>query len=250
VIYGEPSTWEACRQHYVRRLSERGGEQTRDTLSSWLCMSGSGDKCVTSTGNQTVGNTHSDHSYGMVAIGTEAIDQYRQGNQPVKEIQLEAGIMHGNSGFTLVEILIVVIILGILAAIVIPQFTEASNDARESALASDLQTIRSQVELYKIQHLDQYPGEKTPAVSGIDVDNAGFVTDLTTQTDQDGTAGTAFGPYLQSFPVNPFISDAAKANIITSGAGDAAGDDSSGWWLNTTTGKVMPNDSLGSHKTM
>jgi prepilin-type N-terminal cleavage/methylation domain-containing protein len=38
------------------------------------------------------------------------------------------------SGFTLVEILIVVIILGILAALVIPQFTNASQNARESSL--------------------------------------------------------------------------------------------------------------------
>src|ERR1017187_3807990 len=62
-----------------------------------------------------------------------------------------------NKAFTLVEILIVVIILGILAAIVIPQFTEASNDARISALQSDLQTCRSQFELYKVQHLENYP---------------------------------------------------------------------------------------------
>src|SRR4249919_1727150 len=60
-------------------------------------------------------------------------------------------------GFTLVVILIVVIILGILAAIVIPQFTNASQDARNSSLTSQLQTIRSQVELYKLQHLDQLP---------------------------------------------------------------------------------------------
>src|SRR5436309_15994207 len=61
------------------------------------------------------------------------------------------------SGFTLVEILIVVIILGILAAIVIPQFTNASQDARESALLSQLQTLRSQIELYKLQHKDVLP---------------------------------------------------------------------------------------------
>ncbi len=61
---------------------------------------------------------------------------------------------HRNSGFTLVEILIVVIILGILAAIVIPQFTNASQDARRNSLMSQLQTVRSQIELYKLQHKD------------------------------------------------------------------------------------------------
>ena len=61
------------------------------------------------------------------------------------------------AGFTLVEILIVVIILGILAAIVIPQFTSASQDARKNSLTSQLQTLRSQIELYKLQHLDQLP---------------------------------------------------------------------------------------------
>jgi general secretion pathway protein G len=60
-------------------------------------------------------------------------------------------------GFTLIEILIVVIILGILAAIVIPQFTNASQDARKNSLTSQLQTIRSQIELYKLQHRDQLP---------------------------------------------------------------------------------------------
>ncbi|MHC4286068.1 MAG: type IV pilin protein [Planctomycetota bacterium] len=42
--------------------------------------------------------------------------------------------MKAEKGFTLVEILIVVVILGILAAIVIPQFTSASVDAKESLL--------------------------------------------------------------------------------------------------------------------
>src|SRR5207253_9686180 len=61
------------------------------------------------------------------------------------------------SGFTLVEILIVVIILGILAAIVIPQFTNASTDAKKSNMASQLQTLRSQIQLYKLQHNDTAP---------------------------------------------------------------------------------------------
>src|SRR3989441_7377868 len=63
-------------------------------------------------------------------------------------------------GFTLVEILIVVIILGILAAIVIPQFTNASTNARVSATVSQLQSLRSQIQLYKLQHNDTVPDLK------------------------------------------------------------------------------------------
>src|SRR5918992_2642790 len=61
------------------------------------------------------------------------------------------------SGFTLIEILIVVIILGILAAIVIPQFSSASNDARKSNVQTTAQTLRSQVALYRLQHQDTLP---------------------------------------------------------------------------------------------
>jgi len=99
-----------------------------------------------------------------------------------------------NHGFTLVEILIVVVILGILAAIVIPQFSQASEEARLSSLKSNLQTMRSQIELYKIQHL-----ETLPTV-------ANFTTLMTEKTDIDGNTETTddFGPYMRVVPVNPY----------------------------------------------
>jgi type II secretion system protein G len=61
------------------------------------------------------------------------------------------------TGFTLVEILIVVVILGILAAIVVPQFTSASNEAIKGALQSQLQTINTQVELYRVREQGAFP---------------------------------------------------------------------------------------------
>lgn len=91
-------------------------------------------------------------------------------------------------GFTLVEILIVVIILGILAAIVIPQFTNASQDARRSSLSSQLQTLRSQIELYKLQHGDALPD---------------LVTSWAPLTGTTTYSSVNFGPYMQSAPVNP-----------------------------------------------
>jgi general secretion pathway protein G len=101
-------------------------------------------------------------------------------------------------GFTLVEILIVVVILGILAAIVIPQFSQASTDSKYSSLSSNLQTIRSQISLYKIQHTDNPPNS-----------DATFATQMTTVTNDAGNAPAAgeksYGPYLQvAVPVNPF----------------------------------------------
>lgn len=143
-----------------------------------------------------------------------------------------------NKGFTLVEILIVVIILGILAAIVIPQFTEASSDAREAALSSDLQTVRSQLELYKIQHLDDYPTA------------ADFVAQLTGKTDLDGTknASGVYGAYLHTFPTNPFVSG-ATGNQVEVQAGDAGlGNGSHGWHFDTDTGRFAPDDA--DHSTM
>lgn len=115
-------------------------------------------------------------------------------------------------GFTLVEILIVVIILGILAAVVIPQFTEASNDARTAAVDSDLQTVRSQIELWKIQHLDALPGN----ISGTTMQDQ-----LTMKTDQDGTlnASGLFGPYLQQFPTNPYTSTNTVGAVAAAGQG-------------------------------
>jgi len=125
--------------------------------------------------------------------------------------------MKAKSGFTLVEILIVVVILGILAAIVIPQFTDASTEAKYASLASNLQMLRAQIELYKIQHNDEPP----------DMPEATFVRQLTEQTDVYGAVGTDFGPYMRDIPVEPFT------NSATVSAGG-----SSGWNYTESTGEI------------
>ena len=118
-------------------------------------------------------------------------------------------------GFTLVEILIVVIILGILAAIVIPQFTNASQDARRSSMTSQLQTLRSQIELFKLQHKDRLPGFL--AASGAFSTEATFWDHLTTRTNVDGVAPTGtetgFGPYLQAKSKNNLVPEAQQTTV-------------------------------------
>jgi type II secretion system protein G len=130
------------------------------------------------------------------------------------------------SGFTLVEILIVVIILGILAAIVIPQFTNASTSARTSAVVSQLQTLRSQIQLFKLQHDDTIPTlvGTSPACWN----------QLMIKTDVNGTVDTTaglYGPYLQSVPVNPLNSN---ANVTAPGS-----QTSTTGWTYDTSGNIL-----------
>jgi general secretion pathway protein G len=130
------------------------------------------------------------------------------------------------AGFTLVELLIVVIILGILAAVVIPQFNTAAAESKEAALASNLATIRQAIELYKVQHNDTFP-------------DATIVTQLTTVTDADGSAGTKYGPYIRnSFPANPIDS---LNTVATAAAMPAAPTAAGGWVYATGNGEFRAN---------
>jgi general secretion pathway protein G len=112
-------------------------------------------------------------------------------------------------GFTLIEILIVVVILGILAAIVIPQFNNATTASKSTSVSTTAQTLRGAVQLYYYQHNDTLP----PA--------GNFWTLMTTQTDASGNPYTSgattgpFGPYMQSIPLNAlnFASTVIDANV-------------------------------------
>ncbi len=153
--------------------------------------------------------------------------------------------MKAQRGFTLVEILIVVVILGILAAIVIPQFTEASTEARESSLVSNLQALRAQIELYKSQHYDVGPGQ--------DSDPNTFENQMVYTSDKDGLVSvplsrvrtTAFpcGPYMERVAENPFADETdplVRFTAATDGTDSCTG--AAHWVYNNTTGEIYPDD--------
>jgi general secretion pathway protein G len=125
-----------------------------------------------------------------------------------------------SKAFTLVEILIVVVILGILAAIVVPQFTNASQDAQVGNVETQLQTIRSQIELFRVRNNGNYPpalvagGPATPAAPGAWADLVG-------------------ADYMRSVPINPRTNTAdvvAGANPNTPVAQGAPG-----WYFDSAT---------------
>ena len=149
--------------------------------------------------------------------------------------------MRANRGFTLVEILIVVVILGILAAIVIPQFTEASTEAKLSSLCSDLQTVRSQIELYKIQHNDVIPA---PEAGGATWNLMTQYTDIAGAPNDTKTAVFCYGPYLQKVPTNQFN----DLSTIRVEAATTAGANTHGWTFNSVTGAFHADDNYDQNR--
>ena len=133
--------------------------------------------------------------------------------------------------FTLVEILIVVVILGILAAIVVPQFTNATQDAQGGNIQTQLDTLNNQIELFRAR-TNQYPGTATPGTL-VGTDWMDMIN----------------GGYLKSAPKNPYNGSttvAATGSSAPASDGWHWGQDANGiYFLGATnfdesTGKITP----------
>jgi general secretion pathway protein G len=133
------------------------------------------------------------------------------------------------TGFTLVEVLLVVVILAILAATVIPQFTESGENAKESAVMQNLRTMRAQIEMYKLQH------------NGIAPNNINM-EQLTKETNLAGTptVGGDYGPYLVGgMPYNPYNN--LNTVVATTSDPPTAPGAAGGWLYNSATGGIWAN---------
>ncbi len=140
--------------------------------------------------------------------------------------------MKTRNGFTLIEILVVVVLLGVLAGIVVPKFSSATLESQTTVLRRDLQTVRTQIALYQHYHngaLPAGPGET----------EEDFVRRMTKQTDLAGDPGTEFGPYMLRVPINPFTS----SNTVRIG-GVPAGADTHAWRFDPNSGGFQSDDNF------
>jgi general secretion pathway protein G len=141
-------------------------------------------------------------------------------------------------GFSLVEILIVVIILAIIGAIVLGQYQGITAQANESCIRENLAMVRAQIQLYRHQHAG-FPSA------------AGFAAQMTQYTDAAGNAvatrdgSHTYGPYVERIPVNP-VTNYATVRGVTLGSVFSAPATNAGWWYNEATGEFRPDliDSL------
>lgn len=148
-------------------------------------------------------------------------------------------------GFTLVEILLVVTILGVLAGAAVSMFGETSADAKDAVLMQNLQNIRSALERFKVDHNGRLPGFT-------DLDDIG--NHLTKYSNAAGGVSTTPSA---SYPYGPYLPEQAIVNPVNQGyavwlssdpANETANDnllngdgDVVGWFLDVSQGRISAN---------
>jgi len=155
-----------------------------------------------------------------------------------------------NTGFSLVELVIVIVILGIIAAVAIPRITSGSRNAGESALRANLQTLRNAIDWYYAEHGNTFPGAKTDGTNALDTPEA-FITQLTQFSKADGTvsatpdAAFPYGPYIRgSLPKLTVGTNIGKNTVSVLNQSAALGVNvggGTGWIYNVATGEIIAN---------
>jgi general secretion pathway protein G len=124
------------------------------------------------------------------------------------------------SGFTLVELVVVVLVLGVIASVAAPKMFDTANDARENATIQSLAVIRDAIELHRAQN-GAYPGDL-----GTEAD---FKNDL-----KDFLKG--------QYPTNQISGTTNNANVTVSTAGTAlSAGGTTGWKYDKTSGELIIN---------
>jgi general secretion pathway protein G len=128
-------------------------------------------------------------------------------------------------GFAIIQVSLIGAICSVGAGIVAPDFSARGTGVEEARFLADLQTVRCQLELYKIQHDEKLPPTET---------YADFEQALTIKGQDD------LGPYLKTIPANPYNGNNSirfDKDSSTAGCGKA------GWVLNVETGVLQADDS-------
>ncbi len=142
-----------------------------------------------------------------------------------------------HTGFTLIEVLIVVVIMAILAGTLIPRFLNTAEDAKSASLSHSLHVLESQIEMYRAQHLNQYPT--------IQENTLPQLTKSTNATGETGTSKSDYplGPYLLEAPMNPYDGSKNVVEVAVQGQKPTAVvGNLGGWQYDPSTGAVYPNN--------
>jgi type II secretory pathway pseudopilin PulG len=144
--------------------------------------------------------------------------------------------------FTVIEVLIVVFVLAILATVVIPQFSRASQQTKQDSLKDVLQYLRTQVTVFKAQHQDVPPGYSQGDPTTAPEANE-FVDQMTHESDVNCNLRgplLQYGPYLAKLPANP-LNGMNTIEMVSNNDPIPAPDGKTGWIYKAQTQEIFAN---------
>ncbi|MBN2448361.1 MAG: prepilin-type N-terminal cleavage/methylation domain-containing protein [Phycisphaerae bacterium] len=147
--------------------------------------------------------------------------------------------------FSLVELVVVVVIIGLLASMAIPRLSRGSSDAGGAALDRDLTLVRYAIVHYSVEHGNKFPGPTADEFT----EQLVQYSDATGDTNATRGGQYVLGPYLQAIPPLPKGANAGRTEVLidtTNSPPKPAVAQPYGWVYNPSTGEFIGNvPSLG-----
>lgn len=138
--------------------------------------------------------------------------------------------------FSLVEVAVVIVIIGIVAAIAVPRLTGAAVRTRIGTLRANIAVLDRAAEMYAAEHAGRCPAHD--ASGALDTDGGSLAARLLAGTAESGAPGGHLGPYLLRLPPNPF---SGLSTVRVDGA--AAGAGTHGWRYDSALRSFRADDS-------
>ena len=138
-------------------------------------------------------------------------------------------------GFTLVELVVVVLMLGIFVAVAVQRFSISARQAEEAALAADLRRMRDALQFYAAEHNGNYPASLTALARYTSAGGA---------MSSNKTAFYQYGKYIHQIPPCPVGTHkgATGWGACSNPPGGEAGSPTVGWLYHSASGSVWVND--------